>query len=467
MATLQQMLTAQTPSAVRARLIQALRGVGFVRHRGRGSGSVGISGLAKASSTIVFEVMASGSAGVDGSIRWSIDGGKTWGGTLSPIPHGDEAYAPFSAIKGAVGVDVSMDGAFVLGDTYTCQTVVPRFPTTAWQPLSVPMTLLDIQSMAVADLGELISAIGRGGFLAYSDGDWLTLLAEQVYCLRRKEASRASMRFRLENTGSSIIARTSGSITVGDDLGHRWILAEDIAIPGGARLDALFSAVAPGVFGNVAHGEIHLETTVSWLSVSSIVDGLVIAGMDDETDAELRVRCSGRWDSLACSMNSNGYASEITTAVPSITRVAVTPSKLRPGHVDVRLADAAGGATDAEIAAAETAILELVPTCITADVAPCEELPIDLSVSASVARGFGASVQTAIADGLARLCAETPIGGHVIGSRRIMSREAIVAMIMSCPGVLDCDVSEPAGDVQMAAGQVPSVGDVTVMTEEV
>lgn len=470
MATLSTLFASKSPEEVRSQLYQALRGVGFVRHSGTGAGTLTVSGTAKAAASIVVQVITSGVPGSSGSLKWSIDGGSTWT-TLSTIPASIDLTA-------SVGVTVSLSGAevggiapFIAGDSYRCETSIPTLPTTAWQPFSVPATLTDIAAQAVSDLSDLVSAIGRGGILDLAEGEWLSLLAAQTYGIERFPASGAIVSLKATNSTSSAVSILIGAVVVRDALGHRYKSYDSVSVPANGTANVPFIALEAGNASNTVQAPLTMETTVAGISLSLRDDaataGLVEAGRDAETDTELRIRCKGRWTALARAANSDGYASAIISAVPTITRAVASGSPTIPGAVEISIANAAGTATEAEIAAATAAVEAILPTCISADIHGCTTVSVSLTASIDVATGYGEAATAAIDEAFSDLLSNTPIGGNVVGSRRILSREAIIAAVMSAPGVLDCDVTSPASDVELSAGQVPIKGTVSITFAEV
>lgn len=470
MATLSALLSPKTPAQVRTQLYQALRGVGFVKHTGTGAGSVGITGTAKAAASIVLSVITSGVPGSSGSLKWSIDGGATWT-TLPTIPATIDLTASVGVMVTLSGAEVGGVAPFIAGDAYRCETAVPTLPTTAWQPFSVPATLTDIDAQAISDLEDLVCAIGRGGILDLAEGEWLTLLAANVYGLTRIPASGAIVSLKATNSTASAIPITTGGVVVRDALGHRYKSYEAVSVPANGSANAPFIALEAGNASNTVQAPLTLETTVAGLSLSLRDDastaGLVEAGRDAETDEELRQRCKGRWTSLAKAANSDGYASAVISGVPTITRAVAFGSPTRPGVVEIAVANAAGTATDAEIAAAEAAVAVILPTCIDAEVHGCSTVTVALTASVDVQTGYKDAAITAIDEAFSDLLSSTPIGGFQVGSRRILSREAIIAAIMSAPGVVDCEVSAPASDVSLSVGQVPTKGTVSLTVADV
>lgn len=62
-------------------------------------------------------------------------------------------------------------------------------PTSDWASGGVERTILEGDSQAMGDLAQAIVAITNGGFVSTSAGDWLTLLAAQLYELTRTAAT--------------------------------------------------------------------------------------------------------------------------------------------------------------------------------------------------------------------------------------------------------------------------------------
>jgi uncharacterized phage protein gp47/JayE len=63
------------------------------------------------------------------------------------------------------------------------------FPVTDWIPGSAGRTIVEAVSKALSDLTSLVSTIAAGGFLGYASGDWLTLLASDIYGLTRNPSA--------------------------------------------------------------------------------------------------------------------------------------------------------------------------------------------------------------------------------------------------------------------------------------
>ena len=471
MATLETLLKSKSKATVRGQLIQALRGVGYVKHTGTGTGTVAVSGTALTDSALVIEIQSSGTPGnSNAAYRYSLDGGRTWANEHAALPSSLDLTGQIGVIVTFAGVTSSADlPPFIAGDTYSCQLVKPRFPTTAWQPFSVPVTLLDIQAEGLSDLTDLISVIGRGGILDLAEGEWLDLLAMQIYEVERGQAQKAVLRFLVADVdGMEMRTLSARQLVVRDERGHRFTNLAAAEIPPSGSAVVEFEALEAGVGHNFVSGNLLLETTVAGLRITPNEkvgngDALIkAAGTPRESDDELRERCKGKWGMLGRVANSEGYAAWILEEVSTITRCIVLPSENVAGQVEIYLANASGSASEDEAAAAEQALREKTPTCVRVNIQGVTEKKVCLKGKVDVLTGMEDAVSSAIKDGLATLCANTPIGGHVVGDRRILSRESIIAMIMGISGVLDCELDEPAIDIALEPTEVPVCVDDSV-----
>ena len=469
MATLQNLLTSKTKTEVRNQLIQALCGVGHVRHAGTGSGAVQVSGTSLVDATFVAEILGSGEAGNGtATYRYSVDGGKTWVVEQSTLPLSLD-------LSQSLGVEVTFSGetstdglsSFIAGDTYTCQLMKPRFATTAWQPFSVPITLLDIQAEGLSDLTDLIASIGRGGILSLAEGDWLDLIASELYEVTRKPAVTAQLRFIAQDAASAgPFVISAGQLIARDARGRRFRNLDNADIARDGKATLIFEALEAGASHNAAETPLQLETTIAGLSLTPELGDRLIKtpGTERESDNELRERCQNKWGTIGRAANSDGYESWVREAVETVTRCVVLPSETIPGVVEVFLANDSGGATENEIEEARETLRDKLPTCVSARVLSCGERAVEVRADVFVSPGLREGLERAIRDGLTELFAETPIGGHVVGDRHIVSCESIIALIMGLNGVRDCELMAPVNDIELGATEVPVLDDASVFT---
>lgn len=461
-ASIRELVSVRTADDVRGQMYEALRGIGSWRHEGRGTGSVSVKRnlyTSKAEASVRIEVLESGDATQSGSVRVSVDGGKVWSEAQEPIPAGLD-------FTSSLGFAITLEGAFVKGDTYAMECAVPRFTPTNWHPFSVPVTMTDITAKGISDLTDLVATIGRSGFVTMADGRWLDIIAGNVYGFERLPALAARVKFSFTNANQTPVPVPTGSVTLHDSYGHRFRNVEPKTLPAEGSAEIECVALETGLEGGVVEGALEMDTTIAGVSVTALSDGLMSPGRDEETDEELRVRCLGKWGTIPRSPTSPGWATILLTAVPTLTRVSATPSMTRQGGIDIVCANALGGATASEVTAADSVAQRHVPLGLSAVVSAATERSVDVTATIEVSHGFGNAAKEEIVNGLARMFAETPIGGNVVGNRRIVSREAVIALVQGAVGVLDCDVTAPAADIVLGVGEIPVIGEVSLTAED-
>jgi hypothetical protein len=231
-------------------------------------------------------------------------------------------------------------------------------PTTSWQPGSTPRTLIAAQSQVAADFNASQRAIARGGFLDYAEGDWLTLLAVQLYIVTRAAPVATLGIATLTDTGggphtisaSQLIAKdasgrefrnvTGGTLTLSGSLALRWqavATGADYNI-GSSTLTTLVTALAGVTINNPATW-LTLPGTASSKAQGTvrITDGaltgphVVGAGTVTVTDGShaftnvntFTITTAGGYADVLFEASANGLAYNVANS--TLTTVSVTP----------------------------------------------------------------------------------------------------------------------------------------------
>lgn len=268
MLALSQLVAPQTDAQLLAQLIQALKGVGFVRHTGSGTGAVQASGLAQGNYSVVVEITASGELGA-GYYRTSLDGGRTWGAAaLVPV-------APV-ALAGTGVVLTFLAGAggtsFVAGDRFSFYVATPTFGQSAWQQFSWHRRVLELEAEAGEDLGQLVAAIAAGGYLDNAVGEWLDLYALNVYDEERKPAAQAiGVCVLSDDGGAGPYSIAAGQLWASNvDGSVRFVNTTEGSLPAAGKLRLEFAAESPGAAHNLGNGAVvQLLTPLPGVSVAN------------------------------------------------------------------------------------------------------------------------------------------------------------------------------------------------------
>lgn len=125
---------------------------------------------------------------------------------------------------------------------------VVGFPITDWLSGGVARTLTEMVAAALRDfVGVLTPRIAGGGILDTAEGDWLTLLVEQLYEMERREASYTEQRMVLtDDGGTGPHTINAGDVIVEANTGNRYINTTGGTLLLGGTLVLTFKAESPG-----------------------------------------------------------------------------------------------------------------------------------------------------------------------------------------------------------------------------
>jgi hypothetical protein len=86
-------------------------------------------------------------------------------------------------------------------------------PVTSWQPGDPTRSLFIIESEFLETLESVVVGFIQSGFLDYATGDWLKVLAKQVYNVDVPGATYATTTVTLTNNGGGVYDFLPGDIT--------------------------------------------------------------------------------------------------------------------------------------------------------------------------------------------------------------------------------------------------------------
>lgn len=333
------------------------------------------------------------------------------------------------------------------------------FPVSAWQSFSVGRTLLESESVALADLAALLGQIAAGGFLDHAEGGWLDLLAANLYAITRKTGLPTEGLLTLTDAGGvgpigvapgalratsgGLIYRNvdGGTVPLSGSLTLTW-QAEQIGAQYNASLGSTFELVTtiPGV-------TLATEPTgpgESWISQQ---------GLDAESDPALRTRCRARWGTLGGGASKDAYTFWALTASDEVASVAVFPHTPLPGQVTVYLAGAGGPVSPAAVAAVQAYLTPArIPVCVEAIVESAVGATLTIAGTVQVTAGRYLTAKASIQKRLQQLVAALPIGGS------LTSGQIIQAIMNADPGITDVTLETGDDDVALAANEVAVLG---------
>jgi uncharacterized phage protein gp47/JayE len=187
------LVATRTQAQWRQQLLSAMQGVGHTQHT-VGSGLGAVYGIGVPTSAVTLTVRIVGAGGLGSALfQYSTDGGSSWSSSAT-VPAAGLYLVPGLGVSLVFDASnaASVVNAYILGDQYELVLTITTLPVTAWQPGSVPLTLLEADADVLADLSQLQQAVAKGGLLATAEGPWLELLAYNVYGLSKYLATAAA-----------------------------------------------------------------------------------------------------------------------------------------------------------------------------------------------------------------------------------------------------------------------------------
>lgn len=467
-----ELLTVPSLDDARSQVLSVLRGLGIVRQSsaaagavGQGSGSVVLSGSPIGAYSCVVKIVTSGEIGA-AQYQLSTDGGATFGATTTTTTGAvaiGTTGAKMTFVAGSVGP------SFADGDSYSFDLAAAHFPT-AEQPGSVARALWEVDAQAHQDVRALVAAIAAGGLLETASGDWLTLLARNVYSLDRQLATVAKGLVTLADTaGAGPFTIAPGGMTVASTTGLRFTVTTGGTIPKSGTVSLEVMAESPGAAYDVGNGTITsiVAGTLPGVTVTNPDPGsgswLTVQGVDEETDAALRARCSARWGAMGAGGTEDFYELVAKGAASGVTRVAAYPhGSDEPGQVDIIIAGPAGGSPQADVDAVNAAVQSKLPLTVTTVVSAAVDVAIDVTATVYY-QGSQSAAQAAVESNLQNYVQGIGIGS--VDSTQNCYIAALVERIMEAAGVVNVALTAPAADVSISAGHVATVGTFSITYE--
>lgn len=351
--------------------------------------------------------------------------------------------------------------------------------TTSWKPGAIARTIIAGAAIVLAAFSTLQARIAESGFLALATGDWLTIVAREVFGVERNTGTFAAGNVTLDNTGGGLFTPGIGDViflnsTTGKTYRNT---AAFVLNPFQLGLSVPVEAVEIGADSTAGPADIDAFVTV--LLAVTVTNPTAIVGQDPETDPALRERCLAKTGTLSPNGPADAYRyvalSAVTTAgTPAgVTRVRTIPDGA--GLVDVYVATATGPVTGTignpatPLGAVDEAIqTQVVPLAVTAVVQSAVAATIAVTYSLWVKNTIGLTTPQIIArvtSALTLFLSEQPIGGSrkVPGPGFVFVEqlEGVIAEAVGSANLVDVQVTVPAADVPIAINEAPVLGTVT------
>lgn len=352
---------------------------------------------------------------------------------------------------------------------------------TSWAPGDPTRSLYHFVSEILEALEINVAGYVSSGFLDYATGDWLTLLADQVFGVTRVEATYASTSVTLTNAGGGVYVIAAGDIVVRSSLTGKTYTNTNGGTLTAVGTPTVSTTVGPAITLDFTANEAGADSSAGATEIDELVNGplgvtcsnaAAAVGLDEEDDASLRTRCRAKLGTLSATGPRDAYdfvvQSSDLTGVTDITK-SRTIADSTTGNVTVYVAGASGAVAGASVTAAQAAVEEwAAPLCITPTVTNVSNVTVPVTYQVWIYTSVGettATIEAAIATKLTALFAARPIGGDIISPATTgkLYQSLISAAIRSAypDHTFRVSVSAPAGDTSLAINQCAVLGTVT------
>jgi hypothetical protein len=344
-------------------------------------------------------------------------------------------------------------------------------PVSSWQAGDPTRSLFHVESDLLATLEEVVVGFIQSGFLDYATGDWLKILAEQVFNVVVPDATYAETTVTLTNAGGGTYIIDAGDLTFKNSTtGKTYHNTSGGTLNAGSTLSVDVEADEAGSDSSAAAGEI--DEMVTTLLGVTCTNPTAAVGVDEQDEATTRQQCRDKLGSFSPNGPREAYAyvarnSELT-GVTTITRVRVYADS-DTGDVTVYLASPSGAVASGDVDAVEEAILEwATPLCITPTVESCTTTTVPVTYSIWVYDTVNktvAEIEEDVEEALEEMFSTRQIGGDIVppDTTGKLYKSLIESTIR---GVYPADcfrvsVATPSGDTSLTNSQVAVLGTVT------
>jgi uncharacterized phage protein gp47/JayE len=342
-------------------------------------------------------------------------------------------------------------------------------PVTSWRPGDPTLSLLQLESVLLSTLEDVVAGYVGSAYLDTATGIWLDVLAEQVFGLIVPTATYASTSVTLTNAGGGVYTIAVGAVTFRNTTtGKTYRNTTGGTLNGLSSLTVTVAAEEAGSASSAAPAEIALVTGLLGVTASNATAAV---GTDKQAESVTRQQCRDKLGALSPNGPIDAYRyvarNSALTGTTGITRVRVFGNSTT-GQVQVYLAGPSGAISSPDRTLVEAAIAKwATPICITPVVSSAVNVVVPVTYTLwvySSVNKTSAQIQTEIATALGSLFASRDIGGDIIAPALTgaLYKSLVESTIRGLyPQAFRVTVSLPAADVALANNEVAVLGTIT------
>lgn len=348
-------------------------------------------------------------------------------------------------------------------------------PVSTWQAGDPTRSLYHVTAELISSLETVVAGYVQSGFLDYATGDWLKILADQVYGVTVPEATAATTDVVLTNAGGGVYTIDAGDLTFKSTASgktYRNTTGGTLIAKVGATNGELTVTVVADDLGQVGSaGATEIDALVTTLLGVTCSNAVAAVGTDEQDEAVTRVACRERLGRLSPNGPKEAYndvaRDSDLTGTTGITRVR-TYADSNTGDVTVYLAGPSGAISEPDRLLVEDAILEwATPLCITPAVLSVANVSVPVTYELWLYKSCNdtsAEVEAAVEAALKAMFAARPIGGDIVSPATTgkLYKSMIESTIRSVYSqAFKVTVTAPSGDTSLTNGQVAALAAVT------
>jgi phage-related baseplate assembly protein len=341
-------------------------------------------------------------------------------------------------------------------------------PVTSWRAGDPTRSVYHVIAEEIEARDITASSYAKSGFLDSATGEWLTILADQVFNVQREAATAVASTLRLVNTEGGVYSWDAGDLvfrsSVNGKTYHNTTAGTLSAVA--EEIDVGFIADEEGADSSLAADE--LDELVTAMPGVEILSSDAGNANDEEDDAPLRERCRASTGALSPNGPADAYRYVAVTAAltgNTETTRAYVEANSGTGAVTVYCAGAAGGVSGTALTAVDTAIARYcTPLCITATIESAVEATQNVTVSVVLSSSVGvaeAEAESAVETAIENAMNVYPVGGI----NGYFYTDAVRAAVFSAYGLtntVQITVTTPAADVALDPDEVIVPGTLSV-----
>jgi hypothetical protein len=346
-----------------------------------------------------------------------------------------------------------------------------NLPVTAWLPGDPTRSLLIIESIFLEKLEAIVVGFIQSGFLTYAQGEWLTILAKQLYNVDVAPASYAETDVTLTNSGGGVYTLGPGDLTLKNSTtGATYHNITGGTLTGsGGMLSVTVVADIAGSTGSA--GATQIDTLVTGLLGVTCSNPAAAVGLDVAPPTAIIQQCINKLASLSPNGPAAAYEfvalSSGLTGVVDVTRARAYGDS-ETGDVALYIANDSGAVSGGDVTAVQAAVLKwATPLCITPTTASASNVVVPVTYTIWLYTSVNQNtlqISTAIADALETFFAARPIGGDIIppattGSLSCKMIESIIGRVFP-NDTFKVLLASPSADTALANGQVAVLGTI-------